>query len=181
MKTLKLIVIGMMLILAGSSQAQLSVRVNIGTPPSWGPDGYQGVRYYYLPDIECYYDINSSMFIYYSGNSWIHSRNLPARYRNYDLNHGYKVVMNDYHGNTPYVHFKEYRMKYAKGYRGQEQHSIGERRDNHDKGHQAVQPGRNNNQSQVRGNDKGHDPGNNKGQSHGNEKDKKDGHDNGNR
>jgi hypothetical protein len=40
---------------------------------------------------------------------------------------GYKVVMTDYRGNSTYVHFKEYKMKYAKGYRGQPQKNIGER------------------------------------------------------
>ena len=181
MKTIKLIVFGMILMFAGSMQAQLSVRVNIGTPPTWGPAGYNTVRYYYLPDIESYYDVRNSMFIYYSGRSWIHSRTLPARYRNYDLYGGYKVVMNDYRGNRPYDNFRQYRVKYAKGYRGHEQRNIGERNDNRGRGHEAVQPNRvnnraperYNNQSQVRGNDKGHDKGN--------DKDKKDGRDNGNR
>ena len=185
MKTIKLIVFGMILMFAGSMQAQLSVRVNIGTPPTWGPAGYNSVRYYYLPDIESYYDVQNSMFIYYSGRSWIHSRNLPARYRNYDLYGGYKVVMNDYRGNRPYDNFRQYKVKYAKGYRGHEQRNIGERNDNHGRGHDAVQPNRaperNNNQSQVRGNEKGHNQGNDKGQSRGNDKDKKDGRDNGNR
>jgi len=188
MKTIKLIVFGMILMFAGSMQAQLSVRVNIGTPPTWGPAGYNTVRYYYLPDIESYYDVRNSMFIYYSGRSWIHSRTLPARYRNYDLYGGYKVVMNDYRGNRPYDNFRQYRVKYAKGYRGHQQRNIGERNDNRGRGHATVPtrvnnraPERYNNQSQVRGNDKGHNQGNDKGQSRGNDKDKKDGRDNGNR
>ena len=190
MKTIKLIVFGMILMFAGSMQAQLSVRVNIGTPPAWGPAGYNSVHYYYLPDIESYYDVQNSMFIYYSGNRWVHSRNLPARYRNYDLYGGYKVVMNDYHGNRPYDHFREYRTKYARGYRGHEQRNIGERHDNRGGGRQGMEPNRMNNRAndrmrvqpnnrvQPQGNDRGHDQGN-KGQGRGN--DKKDGHDNGNR
>jgi len=187
MKTIKLIVFGMILMFAGSMQAQLSVRVNIGTPPQWGPAGYNSVSYYYLPDIESYYDVRHSMFIYYSGNRWIHSRVLPARYRNYDLYGGYKVVMNDYHGTRPYDHFREYKVKYGKGYRGHEQRNIGERHDNGNRGHQAVQQNKMNNrgndrgQFQPQGNNKGHDQGNNKGQSRGNDKNNKDGHDNGNR
>jgi len=193
MKTLKLIVFGMILMFAGSMQAQLSVRVNIGTPPQWGPSGYNHVNYYYLPDIESYYDVQNSMFIYYSGNRWIHSRNLPARYRNYDLYGGYKVVMNDYHGNRPYDHFREYRTRYAKGYRGHAQRNIGVRNGNRERGHQAIAPNRNNNHGngriqvrpnnrvQPQGNNRGHDQGNNKGQGRGNDKDNKNGHDNGHR
>lgn len=189
MKTLKLIVFGMMMTLAFSLQGQLSVRVNVGTPPSWGPSGFNNERYYYLPDIETYYDVQNSSFIYFSGNRWIHSRALPARYRNYDLYGGYKVVMNGYRGNTPYLHFNDYRNRYGKGYRGREQHNIGERHDNRGMGREAIRPNRSNdrgpdrnhNQVQYRGNDKGHDQGKNRDQGHGNDNKKDDGHDNGNR
>ncbi|MCK9398836.1 MAG: hypothetical protein M0Q51_02425 [Bacteroidales bacterium] len=127
MKALKLIVIGMVLFLSGAVQAQVSVNVTIGSPPPWGPVGYTEVRYYYLPDVEAYYDVQSSMFIYYGGGAWIRRANLPGRYRNYDLYSGYKVVMTDYHGDTPYTHFKEHKTKYARGYHGPEQKTFGER------------------------------------------------------
>jgi hypothetical protein len=126
MKTLKFVVVGMMLILAGSLQGQSSVRVH-GTPPAWGPAGYNNVRYYYLPDVEAYYDVQTAMFIYMLENRWIHSRYLPHRYRNYDLYHGHKVPMHNYYGNTPYTNFREYRMRYSKGYHEGSQRTIGER------------------------------------------------------
>ena len=128
MKPLKLFVVGLMFIFAASTQAQISVRVHIGTPPAWGPAGYSSVRYYYLPDVEAYYDVQNSMFIYMSGNTWVHRAYLPARYKNYDLYGGYKVVMN-YHGNAPYSNFREYRTKYARGYHGKAQRNIGVRND----------------------------------------------------
>ena len=127
MKALKLFIIGIVLFLASTVQAQVSVNLNIGSPPKWGPVGYSDVQYYYLPDVEAYYDVPSSMFIYNDRGAWIRRAYLPARYKNYDLYNGYKVVMNDYHGNAPYVHFKEHKMKYAKGYRGKEQKNIGEK------------------------------------------------------
>lgn len=130
MKTLKLIVIVMALFLAGTTQAQVSVNVNIGSPPMWGPVGYSNVQYYYLPDVYAYYDIPSSMFIYQSGGVWVHRTYLPSRYRNYDLYNGYKVVMTDYHGNKPYVHYEDYKRRYAKGYHGPAQRNIGERPEN---------------------------------------------------
>ena len=127
MKTLKLIVFGIMLTLACSLQGQISVRLNIGSPPAWGPAGYSDVRYYYLPDVEAYYDVQTSMFIYMSGNRWIRRSYLPARYRDYDLYNGYKVVMHDYRGNAPYYNFRDYRVRYNRGYRGDAQRNIGER------------------------------------------------------
>jgi hypothetical protein len=82
MKTLKLLAVGITLLVSHASNAQISVNLNIGTPPAWGPSGCSNVDYYYLPD-EAYYD-RDSQFIYY-GNGWIRSRYLPRRYRNYDF------------------------------------------------------------------------------------------------
>src|SRR5665647_1820712 len=127
MKALKFIVIGVLLSMAIPTQAQISVHLNLGTPPQWGPIGYSQARYYYLPDVEAYYDVQSSMFIYMSGGAWVHRKYLPRQYRNYDLYNGYKVVMTDYRGNTPYTHFTEYKSKYARGYRDIAQKTIGER------------------------------------------------------
>jgi hypothetical protein len=142
MKALKLTFIGILLFFAGAVHAQISVNINIGSPPQWGPVGYTDVRYYYLPDVEAYYDLSSSMFIYFNGVNWVHRSKLPGRYKNYDLYNGYKVVMSDYKGNTPYSNFREYKTKYAKGYRGQPQKTYGERPGNdnsnkkvHSKGH----------------------------------------------
>ncbi len=127
MKTLKLMAIACTLLLGFQASAQVSINVNIGSPPPWGPVGYTDVRYYYLPDVEAYYDIETAMFIYQGGGVWIHRSYLPTRYRDYDLYNGYKVVMVDYRGNEPHTYYKEYKVKYAKGYRGAPQQSIGAR------------------------------------------------------
>lgn len=164
----------MALLLTGSMQGQISFSVHLGTPPAWGPSGYSDVRYYYLPDVEAYYDVQTSMFIYISGNRWIHRTYLPDRYRNYDLYHGYKVVMNDYHGNSPYSHFREHRMKYAKGYRGREQHNIGERDNRRINQENDRNRNQNSSKEQMKNNDNNNNRGNNK-----NDKREK-GHDNGN-
>jgi hypothetical protein len=126
MKTLKLLVASLLLLLAVAAHAQVSVTVNIGSPPQWGPVGNDEVRYYYLPAIETYYDVHSSMFIFYSGGVWIHRANLPSRHRHYDLYSGYKVVMTGYHGGSPYDDFHSHKTKYAKGYNGGSQQTIGE-------------------------------------------------------
>jgi hypothetical protein len=132
MKSLKLIILGMMLFFVSSSMhSQVSISVNLGMQPSWGPAGYSSVNYYYLPDVEAYYDIQASQFIYLSGGTWIRSNNLPQQYRNYNLDRGYKVVLNDYHGSRPYSNYKYHKQKYYKGY-SRPQESISHRSDNHE-------------------------------------------------
>lgn len=127
MKTIKSILIGIVLFLSNMANAQVSVNINIGSPPLWGPVGYTDVRYYYLPDIEAYYDIETSMFIYYGGGIWVHQAHLPSYYSHYDLYNGYKVVLSDYHGNSPHNHFHNHKKKYAKGYKGKPQKTIGQK------------------------------------------------------
>jgi len=130
MKTLKLIALVLFVFAFSLTQAQVSVSVTIGKPPLWGPIGYSNVEYYYLPDIEVYYDIRTSQFIYFFDGKWIRSRDLPRRYRNYDLYSGYKVVLRDYHGTRPYIYFKNHRTKYYKGYKGTPQRTIGKKDNN---------------------------------------------------
>jgi len=133
MKTMKFIIFGLLLS-ASSIHAQVSVNVNIGTPPpvvvvekprvvvasppEWGPVGYDNVEYYYLPDIQVYYDIRQAQYIYFGNGNWIRSRSLPSYCSHYNLYNGYKVVLTDYHGHAPYTHFKTHKVKYYKGYKG---------------------------------------------------------------
>jgi hypothetical protein len=147
MKTLKLIVVGIILLVTSSTQAQVSVNVQIGSPPAWGPSGYSSVDFYYLPDIQVYYDIRLAQFIYFDRGRWIRSRYLPRPYRNYDLYNGYKVVLTDYHGTRPYTYFNNHKMKYYKGYKGSPQRAIGKRQYN-------------DNRNDDRGNDRGENHGN---------------------
>ncbi|MDP4272354.1 MAG: hypothetical protein Q8909_19865, partial [Bacteroidota bacterium] len=104
MKPSRLIVAGLAILLAGAMEAQVSVNVNIGARPAWGPVVEREVRYYYLPEVEAYYDIPSAMFIYADNGRWVHRHQLPGRFRDYDLYRGRKIVINDYRGNSPYTH-----------------------------------------------------------------------------
>lgn len=159
MKSLNSFIIGILFVFAIQLQAQVSVNINVGRPPLWGPIGYAEAQYYYLPDVEAYYDIPSSRFIYFERGGWVHRRALPARYRGYDLYNGYKVVMTDYHGKTPYIYFKDHKKNYAKGYHGHAQKTIGQRPG---KGH-STRSSQASSQSKSRGNNKNKGQGGGKG------------------
>ncbi|HTK21082.1 MAG TPA: hypothetical protein VL442_16280 [Mucilaginibacter sp.] len=102
------------------AQVHLSVGVNIGAQPEWGPVGYDHVDYYYMPDIGAYYDIPAHQYIYLDNGVWIHRAYLPYRWRNYDVYHGYKVVVNR---PNPWRYDADYRVRYA-GYRGRRDQVI---------------------------------------------------------
>lgn len=94
--------------------AQVSVNINIGSQPLWGPVGYNHVDYYYMPDIETYYYVPTRQYIYMDRGRWVQAYNLPARYGRYDMYNMHKVVINS---PNPYNRHSYYRSKYA-GYRG---------------------------------------------------------------
>lgn len=101
---------------AAPAKAQVSLSINIGSQPQWGPRGYNHVDYYYLPDVESYYYVPTRQFVYLSGGRWIHSHSLPSRYRGYDLYGGRKVVIN---GRDPWLRHEGYRTQYVRNsYRG---------------------------------------------------------------
>lgn len=103
-----------------NAQIHFSIGVNIGSQPDWGPVGYDRAAYYYIPDIDGYYDVNAHQYIYLENNVWVHRTYLPYRFRNYDLYHGYKVVIND---RDPWLHNTTYRARYAR-YRGRRDQAI---------------------------------------------------------
>jgi len=161
-----------------TSYAQLSVSINIGTQPTWGPTGYDHADYYYLPDVESYYSVQSHQFIYLSNGRWMYAASLPARYSNYDLYSGYKVVVNR---PRPYLNYSQDRVQYGKykGWKGK-QTVIRDSRDARYKQHgnqHGMPPGQakkfENRSNDHRDDNRGHDNGNHGG---GNGR----GHDNGN-
>jgi hypothetical protein len=98
------------------SEAQVSVNINIGRQPVWGPVGYDYVNYYYLPDLGVYYDVPRGLFVYFDFGRWNFAPSLPAMYGHYDLYHSYKVVINDRNpwmrNNYYYSHYRSYRGRY---------------------------------------------------------------------
>lgn len=176
------------------AKAQLSINVNIGSQPLWGPVGYDYVDYYYLPDVECYYHVPKRQFIYMEGNRWRFSASLPSRYRSYDLYNGYKVVVNSYrnfdHDRVYYSRYRNVRnqpvIRYSNDSRyyvvkghphgmppGQAKKYYSRERDrdydrDRDRGYDRDRGHGNwGGRDNDRGNDRGHDRGNDKGHGRG--------------
>ncbi len=107
--------------ISNTLQAQhINVNINIGSQPAWGPVGYDYVDYYYMPNIDVYYIVNSHMYVYPERGRWVTARYLPYRYRNYDLYGMYKVVLVGGPHN-PWIHNSRHHRDYGRyrNYRGQ--------------------------------------------------------------
>jgi hypothetical protein len=115
MKTFRFALIGLLLC-STFSFSQVSVNVSIGIP-AWGVP-VTTERYYYLPDIETYYDIPARQYIYLDRGLWVRRTACPVIYRHYDWYRGRKVVLHDYRGNAPYAFYNVHRVKYVPAFHG---------------------------------------------------------------
>jgi hypothetical protein len=108
----RLLVFVVAVFLSSTLNAQLSISLgfNVERQPVWGPTGYDHVEYYYLPDIGVYYNVPQQRYYYNEGGHWISRASLPPRYRDFDLYHSYKVVVNE---REPYRNDRMYRDKYS--------------------------------------------------------------------
>jgi hypothetical protein len=85
--------------------------------PDWAPpyDGIHLVRYYYMPDIEVYYDVWNHDFAYLQDGTWMFMSSLPPMYAGYDLYNGYVVVL-DNQVYEPWMHHHFYVAHYPRYY-----------------------------------------------------------------
>lgn len=157
--------IGFLACKPAEAQLSISLGVNIGSQPDWGPVGYEHVDYYYMPDIDAYYYVPSHVFIYRNGGAWVRTAYLPPRYRDYDLYHGYKVVIN---GREPWRRDDFYRDRYAR-YRGHhDQVIIRDSRDDRYRDHWHGDNGHHYGEYKHEDHgDRGHDHGHGHGHGHG--------------
>lgn len=103
----------LMLIGLNRASAQVNVSVNIGGPPAWGPYGYNEARFYFIPDIDVYYDVWYGNYWYLDYGVWTCQPSLPPRYAGFNLYGCYKVVL-DYRGANPYRYYNDHRVSYAR-------------------------------------------------------------------
>jgi hypothetical protein len=126
MKNQKLLLLATVLFISYSTRAQVETNKTTTTItttlPDWGVAGMDHARYYYLPDIETYYDIQGRKFVYMKDGNWVKTTKLPVVYKDYDLYSGYKVVLSD--DKAPYSDFDKMKVKYIKGYKGEPQKTV---------------------------------------------------------
>ena len=99
--------------LTAAPAAQAQINININTP-SWGPPAPPTAQYYYLPEMEGYYDLRAAEYVYLTNGRWMRARALPTVYRGV----AFQPVVVDYVGAKPWVQLPVYRVKYPKPGKG---------------------------------------------------------------
>lgn len=123
MKTLKEFGVAAMVLLSVSVLSGCSVYSYSSVPetqttyvnPQWAPPYSPGARYYYLPDIECYYDLSSHDFIILDHGRWFYTKSLVSIYPDFDLNDCFSIVLN-INIYQPWMHHQYYVSHYPRYY-----------------------------------------------------------------
>jgi hypothetical protein len=87
-------------------------------PPPWAPpyDNVSTVRYYYLPDYDCYYDVWDGDFWYQGPGGWVSTVGPPPQCAGVDLSDAF-VVLIDKNIDRPWLNHAYYHDNYpAHGY-----------------------------------------------------------------
>jgi hypothetical protein len=96
--------------------SQVSVNVNIGSPPLWGPSGYSNIDYYYLPDVQAYYDIRPRNLFILGGKLGDQGIYRDDTKTILCMDSGFKRLSRQ---NTLYTHYKQHKVKLLQGIQGQ--------------------------------------------------------------
>lgn len=122
-----LISLGGLVATTEQTQAQLNVNINIGQQPLWGPVGHDYAQFYYIPQMNVYYDVINALFYFQQGRRWINARVLPPRFGHFDLYNMHKIVMNQH---NPFRHNHRHIQQYRNYHNMQRQIAIRDARDN---------------------------------------------------
>ena len=96
-----------LLLYSSRAQAQAQVWVNA---PYWGPAVAPHVQYYYIPEIDGYYDLYAQSYLFYDPGfgAWVSSPMLPRAYASYDPRFFHPVVI-EYVGRQPWGYLRDHR------------------------------------------------------------------------
>ncbi|MGI4736728.1 MAG: hypothetical protein ACRYG7_16270 [Janthinobacterium lividum] len=127
-----------------AAHAQVGVNIQIGHP-AWGPAVPQGSQYYYVPEIDGYYDLAARNYIVQRNGRWNRFNSIPG----YNTANFHPVVVN-YRGNQPWSQYNDHHARYWNQNNGRGNGNG----NGHDNGR-----GNGNGHDNGRGNGNGHDNG----------------------
>ncbi|AMR28020.1 hypothetical protein A0257_13590 [Hymenobacter psoromatis] len=89
-----------------AAHAQIGVNIQLGHP-AWGPAAPVGSQYYYVPEIDGYYDLQAHNYIVQHNGRWNRLNSVPG----YNTANFHPVVV-DYRGRQPWEQYKDHHARY---------------------------------------------------------------------
>ncbi len=91
---------------APAAHAQVSINAQFGHP-AWGPAAPAGAQYYYVPEIDGYYDLAARNYIVQRNGRWVP----VADVQGYNPASFHPVVVN-YRGRQPWAQYNDHHARY---------------------------------------------------------------------
>lgn len=89
-----------------AAHAQVSINAQFGHP-AWGPAVPAGAQYYYVPEIDGYYDLAARNYIVQRNGQWVPVAVVPG----YNPANFHPVVV-DYRGRQPWLQYRDHHARY---------------------------------------------------------------------
>jgi hypothetical protein len=122
MKTLYTVIAGFTLLVGISATAQTALTTDIQSQIASDESlPVLGVRYYYYPNLDAYFDSEENLYLYDQGGQYVKAKEIPSGYRGYSLYNKVRVAITDYDGDKPYTKLDEHRKQFPKKYSSRRQ------------------------------------------------------------
>lgn len=114
MKTLKMI----LFIFSALLSTELSAQTKVTTTLMMNKKNNCLLRYYYYPNLQAYFDNLKKVYLFKKDNEWLEAENLPEHYGGYSMYNNYRVLIEDYDGDTPQEFLKHHKKLYPYNSKG---------------------------------------------------------------
>lgn len=122
MKTLYSLVTALILITGYTATAQSAVTTDIQSQITSDESlPVLGVRYYYYPNLDAYFDSEENVYVFEQNGAFIKAKEIPSGYRGYSIFNGIRVAITDYDGDQPFTKISEHRKQFPKKYSAKRQ------------------------------------------------------------
>jgi hypothetical protein len=75
-----------------------------------------GIRYYYYPNLQAYFDTKEALYIQKQNGVWVKSEKIDQNSRGYSLKNGAYVMIKGYVEDQPYTLIDEHKVAYPADY-----------------------------------------------------------------
>ena len=107
MKTIYFLVTGLLITVNTAAQDMAAKSENDDLP-------VVGVRYYYYPNLDAYFDTHENLYIYEQKGQWVKAPQIASGYRGYSLYNNTRFEVTDYNGDEPFTKLSDHRKQFPK-------------------------------------------------------------------
>lgn len=121
MKTITYLLLAFAFLTSQHTQAQYQTHAETAEEVEalMAAEGLLDVRYFYYPNLEAYFDRQTSTYLYSkNGKDWYEGSKLPSGLRGYSLSNGKRVPITDYAGEEPFSQLEAHRKQFPANYSG---------------------------------------------------------------